>query len=254
MGMAVPLLLPREFADLLTPRGLRVLAGRDGLCGKLLEPPTRFLSMRGLVDPRQAARVLKVLERSLRPVLTEMALAIPPQTITEMTENYSEWLPKIGRVQTAYLDRRSDRPYRVAEDVGLVHLLQSESFRQFASILSGRGVRKRWGMQVLCYQPGDYAGPHNDHHPEDAEAREGYLDVHLTLCTSGVAAQELIYARRGHLSEPVSVVSLGGMTAYRLPFWHQVTPLRPKRGRGADARRWVLLGSFLFVKRPPLVR
>ena len=51
-------------------------------------------------------------------------------------------------------------------------LLQSESFGAFAAAVSGRKLRHRWGMQVLCYQAGDYAGPHNDHHPEDAEARQ----------------------------------------------------------------------------------
>ncbi len=99
---------------------------------------------------------------------------------------------------------------------------------------------------MLCYRAGDYAGPHNDHHPEDAEARAGYLDVHLTLCNSAVAAQELIYARRGHFTELVSVATLGGVTAYRLPFWHYTTPLRAKRGRTDEARRWVLLGTFLY--------
>ncbi len=246
MGHLVPR-LPLEFADLLSRRGLSLLAGRDPLSGSLLDPPTRFVSARDLIDRRQAARVLAVLERSLRPVLKEMALPIPPQTITEMTANYSEWLPKTGRVQTAYLDRRSSASYRVAEEVGLAALLRSSSFRAFAAALSGRPLRAKHGMQVLCYGPGDYAGPHNDHHPEDREARAGYLDVHLSLCPDGVRAQELVYSKRGHFTECIDVVTLGGITAYRLPFWHYVTPLRAKRGHQADARRWVLLGTFLYA-------
>ena len=27
-----------------------------------------------------------------------------------------------------------------------------------------------WARQVICYESGDYSGPHNDHHPQRAEA------------------------------------------------------------------------------------
>jgi hypothetical protein len=40
---------------------------------------------------------------------------------------------------------------------------------------------------------------------------------------------------------------MGGITAYRLPFWHYATPLVAKPGREREARRWVLLGTFLFA-------
>jgi hypothetical protein len=39
------------------------------------------------------------------------------------------------------------------------------------------------------------------------------------------------------------------VNAYRLPFWHQVAPLEPRRGADpATARRWVLLASFRFAR------
>ncbi len=38
---------------------------------------------------------------------------------------------------------------------------------------------------------------------------------------------------------------MGGVTCYRLPFWHYTTPMVAKRGREEQARRWVLLGTFL---------
>ena len=98
---------------------------------------------------------------------------------------------------------------------------------------------------MLAYGPGDYAGPHNDHHPEDAEARDGYTDVHLTFCTPAVARQSLVYAPLGHFSEEANVKTLGGVTAYRLPFWHYTTPLVARPGQQSRARRWVLLGTFL---------
>jgi len=40
------------------------------------------------------------------------------------------------------------------------------------------------------------------------------------------------------------------VAVYRLPFWHYTTPLLAKRGREAEARRWLLLGSFDYD--PPL--
>jgi hypothetical protein len=237
--------LPSEFEDLLTAAGRRVLAGRHPLCGALLEPGRRFVASTALVDRRKAERVRAALERALRPHLVEMARIIPPQTLTEMTENYGEWLPKTGRVQTIYLDRARERGYQLASELGVVALLQSESLAAFAAAIAGRPLRRRGGMQVLCYQPGDYAGPHNDHHPEDPEARTGYTDVHLTLCTPAVWRQLLVYARRGHFTEVQDVATVGGLTVYRLPFWHYTTPLQARPKREADARRWVLLGTFL---------
>ena len=112
--------------------------------------------------------------------------------------------------------------------------------------LAGRPLKRRWGIQLLRYGPGDYAGPHNDHDPEEPDAKDGYLDVHLSFATKAVAHQWLVYERGGHLSEIADVATLGGLTAYRLPLWHYATPLAAKRGREANAHRWVMLGTFLY--------
>jgi hypothetical protein len=124
-------------------------------------------------------------------------------------------------------------------------MMRSASFRAFAEALSGRRLAANWGLQVLRYGAGDYAGPHNDHHPENKDARSGYIDLHVSLCASGVAHQWLVYSRAGHFSEIVSVAQPATLTAYRLPFWHYTTPLVTKRGK--DAARWVLLGTFLYA-------
>jgi hypothetical protein len=100
---------------------------------------------------------------------------------------------------------------------------------------------------VRRYGPSDYAGPHNDHYPEEPAAKAGYFDLHLGLATPGVAHQWLVYAKAGHFTEMVSVAAAGGITAYRLPFWHYTTPLVAKRGRSGSAARWVLLGTFLYA-------
>ncbi|WP_224247809.1 hypothetical protein [Hyalangium gracile] len=249
-------LFPSEFADLLTPRGLRILRGRDAeACGALLRvPPQRFIALPDVVDVRKATACRQALEEELRDTLTEMDDPIPPEALLGMTENYSELLPKSVRVRTALLGSRRSRSWRAAERVGLTAMLRSESFGAFASVVSGRALRRRWGIQVLCYGPGDYTGPHNDHHPEDPEARDGYVDMHISLATPAVAHQWLVYAKGGHFTEISSVNTVGGVTVYRLPFWHYTTPLVAKPGAEDAARRWVLLGTFLDAPRAPLTR
>ena len=241
--------LPDEFEGLLGAEGRKLLAGRHPACGRLTTE--RFVALPEVVDRRKAQGALALLERALTDVLEPMNEPIPPETITAMQFNYEEWLPKSVRARTAYFDTKRERAYEAADRIGLVTMMRSESFRAFAAALAGRGLRSKWGMQVLCYGPGDYTGPHNDHHPEDVEAKDGYVDVHVSLATGAVAHHALVYEQDGHLCEMVDVNTLGGVTAYRLPFWHYTTPLQAKAGRTKDARRWLLLGTFLFDRRAP---
>jgi hypothetical protein len=159
-----------------------------------------------------------------------------------MRRDYGEQLPKTSRARTIFFDSRREPGVRAAERIGLVRMMRSASFHAFAEALAGRRLRSNWGLQLLRYGPGDYAGPHNDHHPENPAAGQGYIDLHLSLCTPGVAHQWLVYAKGGHFSEIASVAGPATVTAYRLPFWHYTTPLVGT----PTAARWVLLGTFLF--------
>ena len=50
-------LVPREFEDLLTPAGKRVLAGRaPGICGALADPRRRFVALTGMVAAAENSR------------------------------------------------------------------------------------------------------------------------------------------------------------------------------------------------------
>ncbi len=238
--------LPKDLSDLFSPQGHRLVAGRHPLCGALREPGRQFVAAAGLFDRAQLERCRTLLDRRLLSALRWMEDPIPASTIEDMVRNYSELLPKTVRVRTALLESRRAKAYRVAQELGLTALLRSEGMRTLAQALAGRPLHKSPGIQALCYGPGDYAGPHNDHHPEEPQARHGYLDVHLTLCSPAVAQQLLVYERGGHLSEVASVATSGTVTAYHLPFWHYTTPLVARPGAEADARRWVLLGTFLF--------
>lgn len=234
--------LPAEFDELLSRRGRAVLSGRLQLG---LGDAERFVADDGLLDRRQARAVLALLDQHLVDTLRPMADPIPPWTITGMQHDYGELLPKTVRVRTATFSSRSSKSWRRAEEIGLHRLLKSASYFAFAQRLAGRRLRRGFGTQVLCYGPGDYAGPHNDHHPEDPQARGGYTDLHLTFATDAVASQTLVYERDGHFTQERSVVTVGGVTCYRLPFWHYVNPLRARRGAEGRARRWVVLGTFL---------
>lgn len=239
--------VPREFEDLLTPAGRRLLGGAGDACGALADPRRRFLALDGMIAKGRAEALRKVLEARLMPLLSPMSMPIPPETIWEMERDYEEWLPKTVRVRTAYLERKRSAAYRAAEALGVIDLLRSESLAVFAEQISGRRLDRRNGQQALCYGPGDYAGPHNDHHPENKRAAEGYLDLHLSLSSPAVAHQFMVYAKGGHFTEMVPVHGLGTLTIYRLPFWHYTTPLQAKPGRDAAARRWVLLATYLFA-------
>ena len=243
---------PDEFEDMLTAAGRRVLAGSSPLCGALADPRRRFLAETGLVSERMARAAVGLLNRAVYDLLEPIDRPIPPEAIWEMNRDYGELLPKTARMRTAYLERRRERACRRAEAIGLVAMLRSESFAAFAAALAGRALKARWGIQLLCYGPGDYAGPHNDHHPEEPAARRGYLDLHISLCGRGVAQQWLVYAVQGHFSRIADVARAGGVTAYRLPLWHYTTPLVARDGAApAAARRWVLLGTFLY-RTPPV--
>ncbi|MBU8874495.1 hypothetical protein KQ910_12040 [Reyranella sp. MMS21-HV4-11] len=234
--------IPVEFEDLLSRAGRRVLAGTHPLCGALANPRTRFLSSEDLLDRAKVARLRRTLEAELPDTLEPIEKPIPPDTIFDMKRDYGELLPKSSRARTIYFESRREPGYKAAERIGLVKMMRSPSFRAFAEALAGRKLASGWGMQVLRYGPGDYAGPHNDHHPENDKAKGGYIDLHLSLCGPGIDHQWLVYSRAGHFSEIVSVASPATVTAYRLPFWHYTTPLvgTPKAGR------WVLLGTFLY--------
>ncbi|MBL0339016.1 MAG: hypothetical protein IPP67_07665 [Rhodospirillaceae bacterium] len=238
---------PKEFSDCLTDYGLQLLYQRQPR-DKL--PISSFLAIAGAIRTDFCERAYQLLNKSLRPHLELLERPIPDFTIWNMVSNYKERLPKVVRMQTAYLDSIQHITYRIAKEIGLLEFLSSSSYQQFVRQITGHRFRKKPGHQVLCYEEGDYIGPHNDHHPEDPEAAAGYLDCHISLVGTGVSHQWLIYEKNGHFSQSQPVHETGLITLYHLPFWHYTTPLVVNvRAKAAEKRRWVLLGTFLFDRR-----
>jgi len=237
---------PKELADFLSKEGRAVLRGaHPRLCGVLARGQSRFVAATGLLDPAKSRAAAELLDRAMGDALALMSKPIPREATWGMTEAYSELLPKSVHVRTGLVDTPGSPARGRAKEIGLIDFLRSPSMHAFAEALSGYPLRRQWGLQVLCYRPKDYSGPHNDHHPDEPLGKDGYTDLHLTFCTKGVKHQYLVYERRGHLSELHDITTVGGVTCYRLPFWHYTTPLVAKRGQESSARRWLLLSTFL---------
>jgi hypothetical protein len=235
---------PAEFANLLTREGHRILDGRAAV---RVDEAAPFVALTKAIDRDKARAAWGLLDRAMGPHVVPLAQPIPPESITGQTRNYQERLRKTARLRTAYLKRRGSKAWQAADRIGLIAMTGSATFRRFVEVVAGRPLAAEFGRQVLCYGPGDYAGPHTDHHPEDPRAAGGYIDMHLSFAGPGVARQSLVYAKDGHFTEEVSVATSGGITVYRLPFWHYTTPLAAKPRSVATARRWVVLGTFLFA-------
>lgn len=239
---------PREFSDLLTPRGLKVLNTPDKP-GQFNNSDSYFANYPKLIQRAGATTCMRLLDDYFYDFLRVEQRKIPPESITGMKENYSDTLNKTMHVKTACLNRTSTRAYQAAERIGLVRMMRSESFTRFAEAATGYKLDRELNMQVSCYEQGDYAGPHNDHHPEYPDIRDGYIDFHVMFANNSVAHHYLVYAEQGHFSKIVDINIHGAISVYKLPFWHFTTPLAAKPGQEAKARRWLLLGSFVILER-----
>ena len=178
-----------------------------------------------------------------------MQTPIARATITHMRTNFSELLPKTLRTTTVSLNHNRSAVFLVAQHLGLTTMLGSESLHRFAEQVSGFSLHGDPGLQIIRYSTGDYIGPHNDHHPEDANLRKGFVDLQITFTNDAVDRQLFIYETKGFLNQPINVGIQSGVTVSYLPFWHQVTPLQAKPGMEEDAQRWLLLVSWGIKRR-----
>jgi hypothetical protein len=244
-------MFPHEFADLLNARGRKLLAERPRFDVFHRRGRTPIVLLDGLIEPRVARRCIEALDSGMYGRLRRMETPIPRERLLEQTKNYSESLAKTVRVKTVTLNSARSKALDASLEIGLGQMMRSESFRQLAEIVVGRPLRQdHWGRQVICYEQGDYSGPHNDHHPESEIAGKGFVDLHIMFSNEAVQSQWLVYEEGGFLSRSHEVAVPSSIAVYRLPFWHYTTPLVAKPGRETEARRWLLLGSFDFD--PPL--
>jgi len=239
---------PLEFSELLTPAGLRILNGKaPDSCGLFKDSRAYFANFSNLIKRDQVDACIRLMDKHLYPHLAIEQRKVPRASITSMKEDYEERLNKTMHIKTAFFRRKDARSYRAAERIGLLPLMRSESFLAFAESLTGLKLKRDWSVQVTCYEQGDYAGPHNDHHPEEENLKNGFIDLHVMFSNNAVAHHYLVYEEKGHFSRIVNTNIRGGVSVYKLPFWHYTTPLAGKVGREREARRWLLLGTFEFL-------
>jgi len=244
---------PAEFEDLLNRRGRKLLAEAPQLETLVRKKRTPILFFDGVIDRGVAAECVRLLDEAIYPTLKRMYFPIPREALTGMTENYGEQLRKTVRVRTATMNSRDSIALRAAREVGLADMMASPSFRRFAQAVTSYNLREDfWARQVICYENGDYSGPHNDHHLQRPEACNGFIDFHIMFSNASVAQQLLVYEEGRYLSASREVTGKPSIAIYRLPFWHYTTPLVARRGQEDKARRWLLLGSFDYD--PPLPR
>ena len=244
---------PAEFDDLLNARGRRLLRDVPQLEALIAKKKTPIVVLENVIDDGVAADCVRLLDKTIYPELRRMHIPIPTEALTEMTENYAERLPKTVRVRTATFNSRRSRVLDAAREIGLAQMMTSNSFfmlaqRATAPVLSS----DKLGRQIICYEHGDYSGPHNDHHPEHESNRNGFIDVHVMFSNDDVAAQWLVYEEKRYLTAARNIAGRSGIAVYRLPFWHYTTPLIARPRRESRARRWLLLGSFDYD--PPLAK
>ena len=182
-----------------------------------------------------------------------MDVPIPRESVVDMDANYTERLPKTVRLRTATFNSRRSKVLDAAREIGLAQMMISPSFRRAAQAVTRAPLSTAvGGRQVICYQTGDYSGPHNDHHPEDDGTCNGFVDLHIMFSNDAVAQQLLVYEERRYFSRAHEVSGKPAIAVYKLPFWHYTTPLLARRGHEQRARRWLLLGSFDYD--PPLAK
>ena len=173
-----------------------------------------------------------------------MQRPIPPQTITEMKTNYSEWLPKVGRVQTAYLESRREPAARSLRGARAHRRPPKRQLRRLASAFPRTKARPAGATAGgFCYRAGDYGPPTTTHHPERSLRPARHTEQHFTFATRGSpAARADLRAARSGLNGAGGAVAAPSAASPRtdLPFWHYTTPLR---GQARSHRRSAPLGA-----------
>src|SRR6185436_19776827 len=100
---------PSEFEDLLNRRGRQLLADPPQFEDLLKKRRTGIVFFENVIDAGVARECMRLLDEGMFPQLRRMEHPIPREALTEMTENYTEYLKKTMRVRTATLNSGRSR-------------------------------------------------------------------------------------------------------------------------------------------------
>jgi hypothetical protein len=235
--------LTRALNDFVKGENARAIRGRYESQGTADHKLTFF---RICLSDELLRRVTSALDSYVFPSLRLAFAPIPIECISNLKKNYSEQLPKTLRFKTALVSSRHSQVGRASAMLGITTLMKSEELRLFAGRVTGKKLRPNPNRQIICYEAGDFCGPHTDHHPEQRELRAGYVDAHIMLSEPNVMSQLLVYERDQGVLNTIQEVGIGvNIAIYQLPFWHYTTPLIPRPG-ARKSRRWVLAASYML--------
>ena len=233
---------PKQFSDLLNRKGLQLLKGITGT-----GPDNKIAVVQNIIRPEYVNVILDALNQKVFPVLKNYYAPVPDDIIKKMKRNHSEKLGKSMKMKSAELNSKNALAYKIAAEIGLIDMLSSASYKCMGEALMGKQFGDSTGKQVICYRHGDYVSPHNDHHPENENTRNGYFDIQLMLSNRYVRHQWLVYEQKGFLNSMADISNPSGIAVYRLPFWHYTTPMIGQPQKENEARRWLFLHSYEFA-------
>lgn len=235
---------PTEFEDLLNKNGKKILKGQYAAENFGKKGGTPIEVVKGVIDDAVAADCVAILKQNFHGRLKNVGSKLDPNAIKAMKKNYSEKLAKTLKMQTLELGVKKTKTNQMAHDCGLMQMMASDSLKAFAEAVTGETFGSPENNQIICYRHGDYVSPHNDHHPENDNVKNGYYDIHLMFSNEHVKHQWLVYEKNGFLNSTYDIASPSAIAIYKLPFWHYTTPMMGKEGKEDEAHRWLLLRSF----------
>jgi hypothetical protein len=225
---------PEELEALLSPRGKRLLAGRDGAVAEALARDGAVV-VTGLFDAKAVRAAPALLAKTFRKSLTRVETKAPPPAEAG-TLSALERLPRMERVSFAPFGAVDSNASTRAEEIGLTALCRSESFRALAAALTGAPKRAADTHEVLALAERDYLGPRPGHF---AGAEAGAVELFLSFA-SGVKRQFLVHEREGHLEAMHELPDGPALVAVSRPRWRYLTPLEGTKA----AQRWLVGQSF----------
>ena len=245
---------PPQFADILNARGRRLLeSSREPFpqfSADAQGPDAPIAHFSDIIQRRKARALIQLLdERVFAHIDTGPDEEFP--AFRPLPSGYAKYVrswnsPYSSRLRMGNADAEEDpMMHRIARRIGLSRFMNSDTLLEFVRRVTGYRVAPRNGQvycQVSCYCTGDYIGLHSDLHRRNGKTRHFVL-CQLNLPNDAVANQMLVHQQGPYLSGAVNH-DQPGVSVLRLPFWHMATPLQPKAGHEAHARRWVAMASM----------
>jgi len=227
---------PEEFADLLNREGRAFLRRRKPIASgvRAFKTGAPFIGFDTFLDGHVIDGCYHLLERAFDGFVFPIHNPMPARALWADIPGWS------GTQRNRSIFFHEGRPAALerALEVNYLQMLRSSSVVEFTHKATGLPVfvTPDHSAQVSVYDTGDHIGPHSD-----AKGQRGrvhpYIDFHLSFPNRHVQSQWLIYeADDGYLSGMIDLNVPGGIGIYRLPIWHQVTPLQARPGKARRIR------------------